>query len=162
MVVVRGCSTPYEIVWFDIVKSESVPSGWSALLALQRAAHATLHVLSAELVDLDLTPSEINALANLADGRARTVSELGAAAGTRPTTLTSVLDRLERRGHITRGTRPGDRRAVLVELTPSGQLAATTIRQAIADLEHRALDGLPHDAVAGLRAALQALTEVPS
>jgi MarR family transcriptional regulator, organic hydroperoxide resistance regulator len=144
------------------VKSESVPSGWSALLALQRATHATLNVLSAELVDLDLTASEINALANLADGRGRTVSELGAAAGTRPTTLTSVLDRLERRGHITRGARPGDRRAVLIELTPSGQWAATTIRQAIADLEHRALDGLPPDAVAGLRAALQALTEVPS
>ena len=144
------------------MKSESVPSGWSALLALQRATHATLHVLSAELVDLDLTASEINALANLADGRGRTVSELGAAVGTRPTTLTSVLDRLERRDHITRGARPGDRRAVLIELTASGQRAATTIRQAITDLEHRALDGLPHDAIAGLRAALQALTEVPS
>ena len=144
------------------MKSESVPSEWSALLALQRATHATAHVLAAELVDLDLTASEINALANLADGRGRTVSELGAAAGTRPTTLTSVLDRLERRGHITRGPRPGDRRAVLIELTSSGQQAATTIRQAIADLEHRALDGLPPDAIAGLRAALHALTEVPA
>ena len=130
------------------------------MLALQRATHATLHVLSAELVDLDLTASEINVLANLADGRGRTVSELGAAAGARPTTLTSVLDRLERRGHITRGTRPGDRRAVLIELTASGQLAAATIRQAIAGLEHRALDGLPDDAITHLRAALQALTEV--
>jgi MarR family transcriptional regulator, organic hydroperoxide resistance regulator len=144
------------------VKSESVSSSWSALLALQRATHATLHVLSAELVDLDLTASEINVLANLADGRGRTVSELGAAAGARPTTLTSVLDRLERRGHITRGTRPGDRRAVLIELTASGQLAAATIRQAIAGLEHRALDGLPDDAITHLRAALQALTEVSS
>jgi DNA-binding MarR family transcriptional regulator len=132
------------------------------LLALQRATHATLHVLSAELAGLDLTGSEINVLANLADGRGRTVSELGAAVGTRPTTLTSVLDRLERRGHITRGTRPGDRRAVVVELTSSGQLAATTIRQAIAGLEHRALGGLPDDAIASLRAALQALTEVSS
>ena len=87
------------------MKSESAP-GWSALLALQRATHATLQVLSAELADLDLTASEINALANLADGRGRTVSELGAAAGTRPTTLTSVLDRLERRGYITRGPAP--------------------------------------------------------
>jgi DNA-binding MarR family transcriptional regulator len=144
------------------VISEFVPPGWSALLALQRATHATLQVLSAELVDLDLTASEINALANLADGQGRTVSELGAAVGSRPTTLTSVLDRLERRGHITRGSRPGDRRAVLIELTLSGQLAAATIRQAIADLEHRALDGLPEDALAGLCAALQALTEVSS
>ncbi|SFX10919.1 MarR family protein [Streptomyces atratus] len=102
------------------MKSESVSSEWSALLALQRVTHATLQVLAAELVDLDLTASEINALANLADGRGRTVSELGAAVGTRPTTLTSVLDRLERRGHITRGASPGDRRAVLIELTSSG------------------------------------------
>ncbi|MFD4858567.1 MarR family winged helix-turn-helix transcriptional regulator [Streptomyces atratus] len=144
------------------MQSESVPSEWSALLALQRATHATLHVLATELVDLDLTPSEINALANLADGRGRTVSELGAAVGTRPTTLTNILDRLERRGHITRGASPGDRRAVLIELTSSGQLTATTIRQAIAGLEQRALDGLPKDVIAGLRAALQALTEVPS
>src|ERR1700684_4150810 len=131
------------------MKSESVPSGWSALPALQRATHATLQVLSAELVDLDLTASEINALANLADGRGRTVSELGAAAGTRPTTLTSVLDRLERRGHITRrarparGARPGARRAVLIELTPAGRQTAATIRQAVAGLEHRALAALP-------------------
>jgi DNA-binding MarR family transcriptional regulator len=142
------------------VNSESVPSAWSALLALQRATHATVQVLAAELVDLDLTASEINALANLADGRGRTVSELGAAVGARPTTLTSVLDRLERRGHITRGTRPGDRRAVLIELTPSGRLTATTIRQAIADLERRALGDLPADAIAALRTALQALTVV--
>jgi DNA-binding MarR family transcriptional regulator len=144
------------------VNSEFVPSEWSALLALQRATHATVHLLAAELVDLDLTASEINALANLADGQGRTVSELGAAVGARPTTLTSVLDRLERRGHITRGTRPGDRRAVLIELTPSGRVTATTIRQAIADLERRALGNLPADAITGLRTALQALTEVSS
>ena len=144
------------------MQSESVSSEWSALLALQRATHTTLQVLAAELTDLDLTASEISALANLADGRGRTVSELGAAAGTRPTTLTSVLDRLERRGHISRGPAPRDRRAVLIELTPSGRLAAATIRQAVTDLERRALGSLPADAIAGLRAALQALTEVPS
>jgi DNA-binding MarR family transcriptional regulator len=144
------------------VKSEIVPSEQSALLALQRATHATSQLLTAELVDLDLTASEINALANLADGRGRSVSELGAAMGTRPTTLTSVLDRLERRGHITRGARPGDRRAVVIELTPSGRVTAATIRQTISDLERRALGDLPADAVAGLHAALRALTEASS
>jgi DNA-binding MarR family transcriptional regulator len=142
------------------VKSKITTVDWSALLALQRATHATLQTLSAELVDLDLTASEINALANLADGRGRTVSELGAAVGTRPTTLTSVLDRLERRGHITRGTRSGDRRAVLIELTPTGHLTATTIRRAITDLEHRGLGNLPAADIAGFRRALQALTEI--
>ncbi|MFD7561505.1 MarR family winged helix-turn-helix transcriptional regulator [Streptomyces sp. NPDC059835] len=142
------------------MNTEFVAPAWSALLALQRATHATLQVLAAELADLDLTPSEINALANLADGRGRTVSELGAAVGTRPTTLTSVLDRLERRGHITRGARPGDRRAVLVELTASARAASATIRETVTALEDRALGGLPPEVLAGLRTGLDALTEV--
>ncbi|MER8046948.1 MarR family transcriptional regulator [Streptomyces sp. NPDC094032] len=135
------------------------PPASSALLALQRATHATLQLIGAELVDLDLTPSEINALANLADGRGRTVSELGAAVGTRPTTLTGVLDRLERRGHITRGSRAGDRRSVLIELTPTGRLTADTVRETLADLEQRALGGLTPAEVAGFHAVLDALTK---
>ena len=146
------------MVLFDIVVLDGPPD--SVLLALQRTTHATWHTLAAELASLELTASEINALANLADGRARTVSELGTATGTRPTTLTSVLDRLERRGHLTRGPRPGDRRAVLIELTPAGRRAAARIRQALAGLERRALTGLPDGAVAGFHAVLHALTEV--
>ncbi|MFC1401626.1 MULTISPECIES: MarR family winged helix-turn-helix transcriptional regulator [Streptacidiphilus] len=141
------------------MKSESVPPGPSVLLALQRATHITLQLLAAELAELELTASEINALANLADDRGRTVSELGAAIGTRPTTLTSVLDRLERRGHITRGAVPGDRRAVLVGLTPSGRAAAAVIRRTLADLEQRALSDLPPEAVSGFHTVLDSLTE---
>ncbi|MFF2626921.1 MarR family winged helix-turn-helix transcriptional regulator [Kitasatospora griseola] len=144
------------------MKSESESSSESALLALQRATHATLQLIATELVDLDLTPSEINALANLADGRGRTVSQLGAAVGTRPTTLTGVLDRLERRGHITRGTRTGDRRSVLVELTDSGRATAAVITRTLAAIENRAMDGLPAEAVAGFHAVLDALVKVGS
>jgi DNA-binding MarR family transcriptional regulator len=126
---------------------------------LQRATHATLHLIAGELVDLDLTASEINALANLGDGRGRTVSQLGVAVGTRPTTLTSVLDRLERRGHITRGTRAGDRRSVLIELTDAGRAAAAVITRTLADLEDRALGGLPAEAVTGFHTVLDALVK---
>lgn len=131
----------------------------SALLALQRATHATLQLIAAELVDLDLTASEINALANLADGHSRTVSQLGSAVGARPTTLTSVLDRLERRGHITRATPASDRRSVLIELTGSGRSAAAVISRTLADLEGRALDGLPPGAIGGFHAVLDALVK---
>lgn len=141
------------------MKTESVPPDGSALLALQRATHATLQTLAAELVDLDLTPSEANALANLADGRGRTVSELGAAIGTKPTTLTGVLDRLERRGHITRGALAGDRRSVLVELTPTGRATADTVRRTIGGFEQRALAHLGSDTVAAFHEVLRALTE---
>lgn len=141
------------------MNTASEPSEASALLALQRATHATLQTLASELVDLDLTPSETNALANLADGRGRTVSELGAAIGSKPTTLTGVLDRLERRGHITRGVRSGDRRSVLIELTSSGRSTADAIRATIAGLEQRALADLGPEKVAAFHEVLHALTE---
>lgn len=141
------------------MKSENVPPVDSALLALQRATHATLQLIAAELVDLDLNASEINALANLADGQGRTVSQLGAAVGSKPTTLTSVLDRLERRGHISRTSRAGDRRSVLIELTDSGRETASVITRTLADIEHRALGGLAPEAVAGFHAVLSALTK---
>jgi MarR family transcriptional regulator, organic hydroperoxide resistance regulator len=131
----------------------------SALLALQRATHATLQLLAAELVDLDLTASEINALANLADGRARMVSELGADIGLRPTTLTSVLDRLERRAYVTRGARRDDRRVVVIELTAAGKLVAATVKRAFSTLERQALSELRPDEVAGFHAVVRALTD---
>ena len=131
------------------------------ILELQRATHATLQLLAAELVDLDLTASEINALGNLADGVARTVSQLGAAVGTRPATLTGILDRLERRGLISRAARPGDRRAVLIELTEDGERTAAQVRQTLIAVEKRALAGVPATAVDAARTVLRALTEAP-
>jgi DNA-binding MarR family transcriptional regulator len=135
------------------VKSETA----GLLLELQRATHATLQELTGDLVDLDLSASEINALGNLADGQARTVSELGAAIGIRPTTLTGVLDRLEKRGYLTRGARAGDRRAVLIELTADGRGTAAVIVTAIDAIEQRALAGVPAETIDGFRRVLAAL-----
>ena len=132
------------------------------LLELQRATHATLHVLSARLKDLDLTPAEINALGVLSDDRGRTAGELAAGTGSRPTTLTSVLDRLAGRGLLTRGPRPGNRRVVVLTLTAPGRAAATRIRKTMTDLEYEALAALDDAAVTACRAVLQALTEVPA
>ena len=52
----------------------------------------------------------------------------------RRSTLTSVLDRLESKGLVRRGTAPGDRRSVRLELTPRGTRAATAIAEAFAEL----------------------------
>jgi DNA-binding MarR family transcriptional regulator len=130
------------------------------LVQLQRATHVTLQVLGTELAELGLTASEVNVLANLADGRGRTVSELGAAAGVRPTTLTGVLDRLEQKGHITRAARPGDRRAVQIELTDAGAKSAARVHRAFAELEERALAGIAAGSIKQARRVLSALGAV--
>ncbi|WP_203886930.1 MarR family winged helix-turn-helix transcriptional regulator [Planotetraspora kaengkrachanensis] len=138
--------------------SESVET--SMVLSLQRATHRTLHALATALADLDLTASEINALANLADGRARNVRALSADTGTRATTLTGVLDRLERRGLLTRELDPDDRRSFRLALTDSGRDVAARVRAAVSDLEARALAGLSPRQLSGYHAVVAALQEV--
>jgi MarR family transcriptional regulator, organic hydroperoxide resistance regulator len=140
------------------VISETEQSG--VLLALQRATHRTLQALASALADLDLTPSELNTLANLADGRPRSVRALGQDTGTRGTTLTGVLDRLERRGYLTRALDPADRRSFRVSLTDQGQTIAERVRQAVTDLERTALAGLSSRQLAGFHAVVAALQEV--
>ena len=130
------------------------------LVVLQRATHVTLQVLGTELAELALTASEVNVLANLADGRARTVSELGVAAGVRPTTLTGVLDRLEQKGHLTRAPRAGDRRAVEISLTSTGADSAGRVQRAFAELEERALAGIAPGSLKQARRVLTALAAV--
>ena len=133
----------------------------SLILALHRATHATLDALAVRLADLNLTASEINVLANLADGRTRSIGELGSDTATKPTTLTSVLDRLVRKGYVTRELDPADRRSFRVSLTDGGRRVADAARAAAEDLERMALSAISDADLAGFRAVAQALSEVP-
>ena len=130
----------------------------STVLALQRATHHTLTRLGQQLADLQLTASETNALANLADGRPRSVRELSADTGTRSTTLTGVLDRLERRGYVSRELDPADRRSFRITLTPDGGPVAARVAAAVAELETAALHGLSRRQVDGFHAVLEAFS----
>jgi MarR family transcriptional regulator, organic hydroperoxide resistance regulator len=126
---------------------------------LQRATHVTLRALAASLTELSLTGSEQNVLAALADGQVRSVGELANATGTKSSTLTSVLDRLERRGVLERDVDYTDRRSVLIRLTPTGRWTAAKVREAIKDMEKTALAGISRQQLAGFFAVTLALTE---
>jgi DNA-binding MarR family transcriptional regulator len=133
----------------------------SLILALHRASHATLDALAARLKGLNLTASEINVLANLADGRTRSIRELGSDTATKPTTLTSVLDRLVHKDYVTRELDPADRRSFRVSLTADGRRVARAARAAAEDLERMALAAVSDTDLAGFRAVSRALSEVP-
>ena len=130
------------------------------IVALHRATHATLQALGTRLAGLDLSAPDINVLANLADGARRTVGALATATATKPTTLTSALDRLARRGYLVRDLDPGDRRSFLISLTPSGEAAAQTVAAAVRDIERQALAAVTEADLAGFHALTGALTEV--
>jgi MarR family transcriptional regulator, organic hydroperoxide resistance regulator len=128
--------------------------------ALHQATHATLGALAARLAALGLSPSEQNVLAVLADQQARAVGAIAHATGTKPTTLTSVLDRLAARGLLVRELDPADRRSFRISLTKSGRQAAAAVHEAVTGLERAALGAVSDAEIAGFRAVVRALTEL--
>jgi MarR family transcriptional regulator, organic hydroperoxide resistance regulator len=129
----------------------------SVVAALEAAVHRVLDHLTAELADLGLRQAEINVLAQLRPGTPRAVGELVAATGQRPSTLTGVLDRLERRRLVRRRVNAADRRSFTIELTAAGERAAERVHATFAALDERVLSGLPPAAAAGFHHVLDAV-----
>ena len=75
--------------------------------------------------------------------------------GVDPSTMTKMLQRLQRTGNVTRTTDPADRRAVLVEATDTSRALRPEIKAVWKTLEQRTVAGLdPAE-----RAELQRLLE---
>jgi DNA-binding MarR family transcriptional regulator len=125
--------------------------------ALQRAVHATAVLLEPVLRELGLTLAEANVLAQLAAAGPATIGHLHRAFGHRRSTLTSILDRLEARGHVRRELESGDRRTFRIVPTPSGTRSGRRILRELDALERDATDGLRPSDVAGFWKVLESL-----
>lgn len=128
--------------------------------ALEATLHRVLERLAAELDDLGLSHGEINALAQLEPGAVRTVAELQAATGQRASTLTGVLDRLERRGLVERRLNPRDRRSFTITLTDPGVAAADRVKRTLREMEERVLGAVSQRSATGFFDVLGALDEL--
>jgi len=100
----------------------------------QRVTHRLLADLDRRLEPLGLTAGEVNALACLGGGEPRALRDLVEATGQRPSTLTGVVDRLERRGLVARRPHPSDRRAFQVAPTPEGRRVIARVAAAFEEL----------------------------
>jgi DNA-binding MarR family transcriptional regulator len=107
------------------------------LVEWERVTHRLLSALDGELRDLDLSAGEVNALACFVGEDAASVKELVQRTGQRPSTLTGVLDRLERRGLLARTAHPRDRRSLQIVLTPEGRQARARVDAAFTAVEGR-------------------------
>jgi DNA-binding MarR family transcriptional regulator len=97
----------------------------------QRAA--TLARLFIRQATVPVTRTEAGVLYALR-AQPRRITELAAGEGVTQPAITLLVNRLEERGWVRRGQDPGDRRVVLVSLTPSGNQVVDRLRA-----EYRAL-----------------------
>ncbi len=92
-----------------------------AYVKLLRAARAIEARLEPDLHEAGLTPTQLGVLEALLHQGSLTQVELGRKLLTSAGNMTDVIAKLARRGLVSRGRKPGDRRAVRVDLTEAGR-----------------------------------------
>jgi len=98
----------------------------------------------------DLNQAEAHILCHLHEFGHSTVASLHRAFAHRRSTLTSVLDRLDERGWITRESNLKDRRSFVIQLTAAGKKKAASIHRLLESLEASALRSTDRQTVAKL------------
>jgi len=113
-----------------------------------------------------LSHAALNALAVIeGSGGPMAVGAVGAAMHITSGTMTSVLDTLERNGHVRRLTDPDDRRRVLVDVTPAAQEVLDLVLPEVVQTATAMLAGLEdaelHQFLETLARIRQAIAAVP-
>jgi len=127
---------------------------------MHRAAREVVAVVEQVAAAAGLTATELDVLGALVDYAPCVVARLIEESGYKPSTLTSILDRLASRGWVWRETHPDDRRSFVVALTPEGRKAARALQARLAPLEREVGRRIPRrdvEAILGLPARLEAL-----
>jgi len=127
------------------------------LQMLERAAH--LIGTHAEWVGrgLGITQAEVHVLVYLARGGSTSIATLQREFGTKRSTLTNVLDRLERRELIRRELNPDDRRSFLIRLTRTGARHARQLARDMEELEALIRGSVSERDVRGVAKVVEAL-----
>jgi DNA-binding MarR family transcriptional regulator len=94
--------------------------GWATGRLLSAAARLVEHEWNSHLAQWDLNHASLAVLHVLLGG-SQTQRELAAAVQVEDQTMSRTVERLERSGYVERHRDDGDRRRIVVSLTPSGR-----------------------------------------
>lgn len=141
-------------------RESSLPSSCDPVLGdlallVHRAAHSLRTVLDRACQEQGLTDGrDWLLLTVLSDGLPRTQLDLARLVSIDKTTLTAVLDRLEKLGMVVRRADPADRRTRIPEATELGRTTWAAVSRARDEVERSLLGDVPPEQLAQLRSAL--------
>ena len=113
--------------------------------------------LEPQCAALGVSPAEGHLLSYLRTYAPCPIAEILRVFGIRPSTMTSMLERMSERGLLTREPDPEDRRSVRVALTRDGKAVAERINRLILDLEKRIGTHVEKRELAGFRTVMDAV-----
>jgi len=115
---------------------------------IRRLQQIAVAIFLQETKNTGMTPVQYAALQGVANAPGVDQRNLARSIGLDTSTIASVIDRLEARGLVQRGTSPDDRRVRLLTLTDTGHTELITIFPAIQRAQQRILEPLPKAAQA--------------
>ena len=127
------------------------------LSPLHRAMRQIGLHLEHEMSGLDVPSDQCHMLSYLRSYAPCRIGELSRVFGIKPSTLTSMVDRLESAGVLRRTQDPADGRAFLMDLTPKGTRTADEINKRVGRFERSILDSVAPRDLAGMHAVLAAV-----
>jgi DNA-binding MarR family transcriptional regulator len=102
-------------------------------------------------------PAYLGVLLSLWQEDCLQVMELGRRAGLEPSTMTGLIDRMERAGLVYRAADPDDRRAQRISLTECGQAVEETTMEVVERTIDGMLEGVAEEDMAILQTSLRRL-----
>jgi MarR family transcriptional regulator, organic hydroperoxide resistance regulator len=107
---------------------------------LHKATHAIAVHLHRRREQIPVTQAEAHVLSYLSErGGACSIADLHRSFGHKRSTLTGIVDRLEKRRMVEREIHPEDRRSFVLSLTPKGGRLARQVRVSLEQLERSVL-----------------------
>ena len=131
-------------------------------LRLVHPVHRATHRIGLYLDDLGergLTQGEAHILGLLAHSARANVADLHRGLAHKRSTLTSILDRLAKRGLVTRVVGKTDRRTFVVRLTAKGRRLAQRVRRHLSALERAVLRRVKAADIKGFNKVVAALEQ---
>jgi DNA-binding MarR family transcriptional regulator len=130
------------------------------LSPLHKASRQITVYLEAQTRELGVSPLEGHVLTYLRMYAPAPIGELVRVFGIKQSTLTSLLDRLEKAGLLRRELNPGDRRSFLIHITDRGRALTTRLNRMLQKLEDEIRDRVRRPEVEGFQAVMSAVEDV--
>jgi DNA-binding MarR family transcriptional regulator len=130
------------------------------LSPLHKASRQISTHLEAETRELGLSPIEGHVLTYLRGYAPAPIGELVRVFGIKQSTLTSLLDRLEKAGLVHREINRDDRRSFLIHISPEGRDLAERLNRVLEKLEEEIRRRLSPRDLEGFHAVMNAVEEV--
>jgi len=130
------------------------------LSPIHKASRQITIYLERATAELGVSPVEGHLLSYLKTYSPCPVSEIERVFGHKPSTLTSILDRLAEHNLVTRQINASDRRSFTIELTSEGRKLAGKLQKTLEAFEQRLQDCITEKEIAGFRAVMEAIAEV--